>query len=103
MKQFPIVASVMTQVKFSESRLENYFNKTPQDKKELGQKFSEDLVNIDCRSVHAVANGSVQLVFAGDENSVRICVDIPTTTYFLVTGIKTVNERYKLTFAVSMS
>jgi hypothetical protein len=103
MKRLPIITSVMTQIKFSESRLENYFNNTSRDNKELGDNFSEDFEEVDWRSAHTAAKGSIQMVFAGHESSVIICVDIPITAYFLVTGIKTYNERYKLTFAVYMS
>lgn len=103
MKRLPTITSVTTQIKFSESRLENYFNSTSQDTRAPGDSLSRDFENIDWVSVHAAAKGSIQLVFASDKSGVILCVDIPTTTCFLTTGIRTYNESYKLAFAVSMS
>jgi hypothetical protein len=103
MKRLRIVTSVMTQIKLPESRLENYFNSNSKGTKQLRDNFCGDFENIDWLSAHAAARASVQMVFASDESSVVICVDIPTTAHFLVTGIKTFKESYKLAFAVSMS
>jgi hypothetical protein len=44
------------------------------------------------------------MVFANGKDSAIVCVEIPTTTYFLVTGIKAgKKDSYKLALSVSMS
>lgn len=93
----------MAHIKFSESRVEHYFNNRYQDNEGPGENFSEDFESITCRSIHTAAHGSIEMVFSSDESSVIICVDIPVTTYFFVTGIKTQNDGYRLAFVASMS
>lgn len=103
MKQFPVVESVMTQVKFSEARLEKYFNKTPFVEKGLADKFSRDLENIACRSIHTIAKGFIKVVFANGKGNSVMSVDIPVSAHFLVTGVRTYRQRSRMTFAASLS
>lgn len=97
-----MVESVMSQVKFSTSRLEKYFNNIPPYNKGLNQRLSNDFENIDCRSTHTIARGSVQMVFTR-KNGASVCIDIPTSAHFLVTGLKTYGRPYRLRFAASLS
>ena len=103
MKRFPIITSAVAQIKFLEQRVENYFNRKSSDNEVFQENFSQDFENIAFRSLHTMGQGSVQVVFASDKSNLILCVEIPTNTYFLVTGIKTVHEQYRLTFAASMS
>lgn len=101
MKHFPVVESVMSQVKLPESRLENYFNKTHLNDKGLSDRFSSDFENIACKSIHTKAKGSVQLVLSSGISVMSL--DIPVSAHFLVTGTKTYRQRCKLAFAASLS
>ncbi len=103
MKRFPMVTSALAQIKFLEQRVENYFNRKFQGNDVSQEKFSAGFENFTSHSLHTMGQGSVQMVFASDESNVILCVEIPTITYFLVTGIKTINDEYRLTFAASMS
>jgi hypothetical protein len=101
MKRLPEVESVMTQVEFSLSRVERHFNRTCFDDPKLRQRLSSDFENIACKSIHTVAKGFVQLVFGIGAST--ISVDIPASTRFLVTGIRTYTQPYKVAFAASLS
>ena len=97
-----MVESVMSQVKFSMSRLEKYFNNIPPHNKGLNQRLSTDFENIDCRSTHTVARGSVQMVLTS-KNGASVSIDIPTRAHFLVTALRTYRQPYRLRFAASLS
>lgn len=101
MKRFPIITSAVAQIKFLEQRVENYFNRKSSDNEVFQENFSQDFENIAFRSLHTMGQGSVEVVFASDKSN--LILEIPTNTYFLVTGIKTLHEQYRLTFAASMS
>jgi hypothetical protein len=103
MKRFPAVESVLTKVKFSQSRLERYFNSSGLNDHDLKKRLSNDFEPIATRSVQINANGHVQVVFAMDSESAVMSVDIPTSAHFLVTGIRTYKRPYRVAFAVSLS
>ena len=103
MKRFPAVEAVLTKVKFSQSRLERYFNNSGFNDHELKDKLSNDFETIATRSVHTNAKGHVQVVFAIDRESAMMSVDIPTSAHFLVTGIRTYKRPYRVAFVVSLS
>ena len=103
MKRFPTVEAVLTKVKFSQSRLEKYFNNSGLNDYELKDKLSNDFETIATRSIHTNAKGHVQVVFAMDRESAVMSVDIPTSAHFLVTGIRTYKRPYRVAFAVSLS
>lgn len=97
MKHIPPIKSVMIEVKLSESRIERYLNNGHFNRQELGLNISNDFENIACRSVHAKAPGSVQVVFAHHK------VNVPTIAHFLVTAIRTYRQPYRVAFAASLS
>jgi hypothetical protein len=103
MKRFPAVEAVLTKVKFSQSRLERYFNNSGLNDHELKEKLSNDFETIAIRSVRTTAKGHVQVVFAIDGESAVMSIDIPTSAHFLVTGIRTYKRPYRVAFAVSLS
>jgi hypothetical protein len=97
MKQIPVIKSVMIEVKLSEPRIEKYLNSGNFNRRELGPNISNDFENIACRSVHAKAGGSVQVVFAHQK------VKVSTIAHFLVTAIGTCRQPYRVAFAASLS
>ena len=103
MKRFSTVTSVLAQIKFLEEKVENYFNSRRQKNEVSRENFSKDFENIALRSLHTMGQGSVRVALASDRGKIVRYMDIPTTTYFLVTGIRTIGEEYRLTFAASMS
>jgi hypothetical protein len=103
MKRIPTVESVVTKVKFSQRRLERYFNESILNEQELKDRVSKDFETIACRSVHTAAKGHVQVVFAQQSGDAMVSVDIPTSTHFIVTGIRTYKRPYHIAFAVSLS
>lgn len=95
--------AVLTKLKFSKSRLERYFNNSSLNDHEFQDELSNDFETIATRSIHTNAKGHVQVVFAMEEESDVMSVDIPTSAHFLVTGIRTYKRPYRVAFAVSLS
>jgi len=103
MKRFPAVEAVLTKVRFSQSRLERHLNNSPVNDHELKKKLSNDFETIATRSILTHAKGHVQFVFAMDNESAMVSIDIPTLAHFIVTGIRTYKRPYRIAFAVSLS
>ena len=103
MKRFPTRESVVTHVEFSKWKIEKYFNKSSINDQEFMHKISNDFETIGSKSVHIVAKGYLQVVCAKNKRRAVKSADIPTSAHFLVTGVRTHNQPYRVAFAVSLS